>query len=774
MHGQTLTYMYEIEPLATLNTTVKALIGLSDIGRAFFKELNMQLQIVVLPRKPSADDVRLFYESEQEKRGFPELQEEATQLSEAMVKKAVSHSFNYDIFLCVVENRPKFKSINLMTNFIDKYSGVYTERQSKKDFTNASITEASVFEIVKKHLTAEKVTEERVERVLKQLEFYAPEVSMVNLYDQPFSNHIAYTYETYDAGSSKLQQGAQYEQFFGIETFPEITKANNFLSVLQHANLPLTAVYKIDFKDPDVVHKEMLAKQRKITEDAKKFKREYERSSGEYQKALNAAHEGAKEFELTDEAAVRLQVFYRLHAETEAALTQYREKFIRYTKSAKLNINYYTGRQEILRRNIQPYRNEVKKHHLLNLKFLADLNVFGGSKIGDKRGHPFFKNVRTGGAVFLDYITLMSGQTANTEAVTLIYGSSGSGKSFLNFIMMISMLVMSGMPVLKINPKNDEQHIARKLKWLVPFYQNITLGSDASHRGALDPFLIHKDNVELATSEAKNDILLLMNALQYKEVNLYAIDRAVEQMIGQETNLNMVNLARELMKEPTTAYIGENILSMAKMQLGELLLGDDNANFNFEYKKLFTVLTFDNLPIVDDYDGHNLTHVFTNMLLSKTTSIVQNYINYWQRPANIVIDEYFVWSRYPLGKQAVSIFSRMIRSKIKHMYVLTQNVSDVDEESGLLNNTAVTLIGKLSSIEEINLAVKRYNLAGSIEKFLHKKLNANETTEVKDDYDFVLIDYNNRKAPIRVNVPNLELFAAYNNHFSEGELGDEA
>jgi len=767
VNGNTISYVYELEPLASLNTTIYALQGLSDIGRAFFKELNMQLQVVVLPRKPKKQDIRMFYEGEQNKRSFEELREVANKLREDLIQKAVNNSYNYDIFLFVVENRPKFSSINLMTNVIDRFTHVYTEKESKKLFLNARVTGESIYEVVSKHLSVYKVTTSVTEDILRKLEFYTSDEKMMNVYDQPYSNHITYHYEVYDESKEKLVTKQQYEQFFGIESFPEVTNANNFLSVIQNANLPLTAVYKIDFKPPEDMYREMLGRKAQITKDAKRFQREYHRSSSEYQRALNKAHEGVKEFELTDEAAVQLQVFYRLHAPSEDALMQCREKFIRYATKAKLKINYYSGRQEVLRKNAQPFQSIVKKHHLLKLKFLADLNIFGGSKIGDTIGHPFFRNVRTGGTVFLDYIKLMSGKTANTEAVTLMYGSSGSGKSFLNFLMIITMLVLSGMPVLKINPKNDEKNIAKKLKWLVPFYQNISLGSDNSHKGALDPFLIYKDNVQEAISEAKNDILILMNALKYKEINLYAIDLAVDGMLKAGIQLNMINLCHELIKNEKTAYIGQNILSMSKMRLGQLFLGDDNSDFRLDYDKLFTVLTFDNLPIIDDYNAHNLEHVFTDLLLGKTASIVQTYVNHWERPANVVVDEYFVWSRYPLGKQAVSIFGRMIRAKQKHMYVLTQNVSDIDEESGLLNNTAVSFIGKLSSIEEIQLAVRRYNLAGSMETFLMKKLMATETTEAKKDYDFVLIDYNNRKAPVIANVPNMGLFDAYNNHLTE-------
>ena len=770
IHGNVISYAYEVEPLASLNTTLGALQTLSNIEREFFKELNMQLQIAILPRKPKQADLQEFYQSEKDKRAFEELLDERATLEQGMIRKAVNNSFNYDIFLFVVENRPKFKSVNVMSNFLDKYTGTFTEKQSRKLFKNAQITEESVQAVVNKHLSYTVVAENKLIQVMKKLEFYYPEEEVLSIHDQPLELAIKYNFEYLDTRTEKLVQQEQYEEFLGIEKFPDTNKANNFLSVIQNTNLPLTTIYKIDFRNPDEMYKEMLGKKSQIEKDAKKFKREYKRNSAEYQRALNAAHEGAKEFELTDEAAVRLQAFYRLHATTEEELVSYREKLLRYCKKAKLKINYYGGRQERLRQNMMPYNNLVKKHHLTNLKFLADLNVFGGSKLGDKIGHPFFKNVRTGATVFLDYIKLMSGRTANTEAITMMYGSSGSGKSMLNFFMIMQMLIFSGMSVLKINPKNDEQNIGANLKWLMPFYQNICLGSDSNHKGALDPFLLYKDNIKEAISVAKNDILLLMNALKYQEIDLYAIDMAVDKMIEKGTKLNMTNLCHELMRDDKVAFIGKNILSMSKMTLGELFLGDDDSNFHFDYGKLFTVLTFDNLPVISAYNPHNLEHVFTNLLLGKTTTIVQNYINYWERPANIVIDEYFVWSRYPIGKQAVAVFGRMIRAKQKHMFVLTQNPSDVDEESGLLNNTAVTFIGKLSSPEEVEIATKRYNLGKSLKDFLLKKQAASETKEGKKvDYDFILIDYNNRKAPVQGIIPSQDIFNDYNNHYQESE-----
>lgn len=768
MNGETITYGFRLMPFPVINETAETLKMYASEHKQFFKELNMSLEIAIVPVEATDKELVTFYE-EREHSVFEEYREQREKIKNNLREIVKQSAYTYYVYLFVVENKISYKSISPVKRMLQKYDATYRAKQSKRhtrvSINNALTTSQSIEKIIEDTLNGYEVMHSsELMQAIEYVRSAMPPREYSSVSSIAKDKVIEYDLEYFV--EDRLIQEKLYESFYFVEKVPDKSFPANYLTQIQYSNIPITMYLKCDFKLPEQAHKEMLLKKTQIKKDSKKFVRNYGRTSGEYQRSLNRAHEGEKAFELTDDSAALFQIMFKLHAKTEEELSEHKKMIFSAFRKMKYEINTMIGRQEVMREHVLPWNSLIKKHAMTELQYVADLNILGGSNLGDKTGHPFYRNQQTGEIVYLDYRKLMRGETASTSAISIFYGESGSGKSMVSYILAMVLHIMEKFPVLKINPKNDEKNIGTYQKWILPYYQNIILGSEGTHKGSLDPFYLYKDDVVSATNIAKEDIVNLAHCLKYRDINIYAVDQAVEYMIETNIKLNMTNLAKVLIKRDETKQIGEMILSVGNDRLGRLFVGDDQTSFSFDFSKYFTVLTFDDLPIIEKFDRYKLEHVITDILLTKTSAIVQQFIAYWNIPSLLIIDEYFILKRYPQGEATVDVMARIIRSKKCHMFLMTQSPSDTMDAQGIdkfANNTAMVLIGTLGSRDEILIAKKRYNLSNSLEKKLYLKLEQSKTKKKKKVHDFILYDYNKKKGNVTVVIPDNDMFLDYRN-----------
>ncbi|MGL5972792.1 MAG: hypothetical protein ACRCZK_03665, partial [Oscillospiraceae bacterium] len=420
MVDETISYAYEISPIPVLNEAQDVLEATSAQQKQFFSKLNMPLHIVSMPKQVDIDKLETYYNSEADN-VFEGLEKQQQLLEQTMLDFAKNASNMYHTYCFVNENVPEFQKINPVAEQLKKANFLpasLTKKEAKKTIKNAEVTEEFIYNVFEQTLGgAERLTQEEIQQTLEDMRVFRPKKKYVpsSFYETPQADHIKYTADAIEDDTTTTISWV--EQFFMLEDFGIYDReASNHLTQIQQSGFPITLYYKIYFRQPEKEHKELLAKQTTIKKDAKKFRAAYKRSSGEYQKALLKAQQGIDGFELTDESSARFQIMFRLHAQNEQDLQKYREHVVRIFSKSRIQVNYMIGRQELMREQVLPFTNKIKKHQLTDLNYLSHFNILGGSDLGEEAGHILFKNAKTKEYVALQLKKLMAGKAKSKSA----------------------------------------------------------------------------------------------------------------------------------------------------------------------------------------------------------------------------------------------------------------------------------------------------------------------------------------------------------------------
>lgn len=169
----------------------------------------------------------------------------------------------------------------------------------------------------------------------------------------------------------------------------------------------------------------------------------------------------------------------------------------------------------------------------------------------------------------------------NESAATTFYGNLGQGKSF-NANTLTYLTVLYGGSALIFCPKGERAHWIEDFKYLRDreLITSITLSADESFRGALDPFIIYRDDVESACALAQN-IVAEYNGLTPKDMRYVVLSDALER-IKREPVRGMSVLADILDNYPRDIELGldreakmlaHQLRAMQNIGMSKLLFG---------------------------------------------------------------------------------------------------------------------------------------------------------------------------------------------------------
>lgn len=314
------------------------------------------------------------------------------------------------------------------------------------------------------------------------------------------------------------------------------------------------------------------------------------------------------------------------------------------------------------------------------------------------------------------YLDISRATKLNSSASAGFYGTLGGGKSFgANLLFYLS--VLYGAYGLVIDPKGERSNWIKDLPELQDQINIITLSSDEEDKGKLDPFIIYKDDVELAASLAISMLSELFN-INSKDDEYIAILEAIELVKSQE-NRSMTLLADILLNMDqdddlglSGKKLGRKIKLLRNMAMAGLLFGEGGEE-GLDFKKRVNIIQIQNLnmPKPDTpKEEYTQEEVLSTVLMLPIASFARKFMHQTRRFFKIVeFDEAWALESNSAGKQMMNALIREGRALNAGCLFISQSTKDVKEEA-VKTNISYKFCFKAREIEEIKSVLEFLDL----------------------------------------------------------------
>lgn len=748
-YNDTISYVYQIKPMNSLYVSEQSANDLVTNLYSKLAKINMQGEIIIRPVRINEKHILDYYEESYQKYGKEELLALKNTYMQDLKKQLFrSIRYRYEIYIVFCQGRPE---INKRV-FSNVTKGHYAPLEQYV-VDSAREVDKVIYDKLSTGLSISKPDDLQCQKLLQYLQIPF-ESTLFEYYVEPRPRYMKYNYTDIRYGKEKELLS---QTFIATKLPLKLEGVNRVLNEIQLFEYPVDIIIKFDFELTKKFAEAMSAKKHKIEKDQKMFRDNYGYDSVEYHRERVLAMKGETAIELGEDCKAKFQLMFRIRANDEEML-QKREKNLRsHLDTYKIEVNYKVGRQEQLRNNLIPFDVTIFENvFTTDIKYMCNFNFLGGLYIGEETdGFIISSTVPARLPILVDFLALLRGETKNLSTTTCIAGESGGGKSQLsNSIMMICMLFL-GMKVLCVDPKGDRYKLATQLG---DNASNLVIGSSESHQGMFDPFILYKEE---GLEKAKTDIVLLARSVNPDlQINIYNIDKAYDVMMDKikkkrkgYTKPTLLLLAKELVA--FDELVGETLLSLSKGKMARLFFASQDTVFAFDLSKPFNLVTFADVPNLDNFDKNNIDHQLFSLLLSKTEGLLMTFLRENQLPKLIAMDEYKVWKATTQGAAVVENVNRIIRSMQGLLVLISQSFSDFEE--GILQNTSQFFVGSLKSEEDIEKVISFFDLTNnlSIRDAIVDRTKSEGVIEAMK-YNFLYSDYNNRKCMAKLEF--LDLF----------------
>lgn len=423
------------------------------------------------------------------------------------------------------------------------------------------------------------------------------------------------------------------------------------------------------------------------------------------------------------------------------------------------------------------------------------------NELGDHEGQYIGYTVKDGKPVNLDMSIACH---KNMSASVTITGPLGSGKSVLaNYIAYLHALL--GAFVLLIDPKGDRG------KWvnselfppalLKRVLNVVTLSSDDSFRGKLDPFIIYKDNFEEAKNLAWSIVAELFD-LKLKDDEYIVFSKYVNQLKNNEKPC-MAKLCDIFDEVPdddkhkdTATKLAERIRALKEMGMSKLLFGygDEEA---ISITKRMTVIQTQNFNLAksnkskDNYTTSELVSAVIMMVLgdfAKKFATTPRYLDKEETiPAfsSIVFDEAYSLAKTERGMVLYDELARIGRYFNSNCIFLTHSILDIPE--AIKNAITYKFCYRAENAEEaeriliyLGLEVNEKNIKMLLELGKPKKKRIIKRDDIDEDVETpvwdpvcLFMDMHKRISAIYVDLVFQHLLDTFNSTPARKKQGNE-
>lgn len=365
-------------------------------------------------------------------------------------------------------------------------------------------------------------------------------------------------------------------------------------------------------------------------------------------------------------------------------------------------------------RQVPDYVHRVPPEVLAGSMFLA------ASGLGDASG-PYVGHTGVLGRPV--YIDPGLPPKVNRSGSMAFIGSLGGGKSFAANLFTYLAVITGGGRALILDPKGERGRWPQLLPELGDQVRVITLGSRPEDAGKLDPFVVGKGLGPEAQAETGNlavSLLSFLTGAHTGEARFAAIMRAVEETL-QGPNPSMTTVMEVLAQmgesDPEAAALAEYLRALSHRAYASLLFGTGTET-GPDLSHPVTVLQLQDLtmpPPERPASEYSLEELLSVGLMHAVTVFATHFTLADPRIFKIVLmDEAWTLTASPQGRALVARLLRTGRSHNSALYLVTQNVADLLDET-IKNNLGPTLIFRSSDETEIGRGLALLNLDASAE-----------------------------------------------------------
>lgn len=368
-------------------------------------------------------------------------------------------------------------------------------------------------------------------------------------------------------------------------------------------------------------------------------------------------------------------------------------------------------------RRVQDYVHRLPPEVLAGSMFLA------ASGLGDNSGAYVGQTGVLGRPVYLDPGLPPK---INRSGSMAFVGSLGGGKSFAANLFSYLSVVTGGARALVLDPKGERTNWPRLLPELGDMVRVITLGTRPEDRGKLDPFVVGRGLGPDAAAETGNLAVSLLSFLagaRTGEPRFLAIMRAVEHVLkAPQPSLTAVvdRLAELGAADPDCAALADYLRALANRAYASLLFGDGTET-GPDLSHPLTVLQLQDLtmpPPERSQADYSLEELLSVGLMHAVTVFATHFTLDDPRVFKIVLlDEAWTLTSSPQGRALVARLLRTGRAHNSAVYLVTQNVADLLDET-IKNNLGARLLFRSTDETEIAKGLAFLNLEGSAENVM--------------------------------------------------------
>ncbi|MDB4896514.1 MAG: hypothetical protein JWN15_2776, partial [Firmicutes bacterium] len=361
--------------------------------------------------------------------------------------------------------------------------------------------------------------------------------------------------------------------------------------------------------------------------------------------------------------------------------------------------------------------------HRIPPEVLAGSMFLGTRALGDATG-PYIG--RTGVLRRPVYIDPALPPQLNRSASIAFLGSLGGGKSFTANLLTYLAVVASGAQALVLDPKGERSTWAEDLPELAGHLRVVTLGASNADNGKLDPFIMWRGMEDQDLRETGNmavSLLSFLANLQTGDRRFLAVMQAVEQVAAEpQPALGKVvdRLAAIGQNDPEVATLAEYYRALSRRAYANLIFGRGDEQ-GVDLKHRMNVLQLQHLtmpPAGKPREEFSLEELLSVALMHAVTGFATQFTRRDRGTFKIVLlDEAWALMASSQGRGLVSHLLRTGRAMNNAVYLVTQNVADLLDET-VKNNIGAKFIFRSFDSQEIEKVLQFLNLEPEQENIL--------------------------------------------------------
>lgn len=744
-------YFYDVTPTNSHFVDEGQVSALVELFQRKMIRLNMPGQIVIRPVSIQATELVKYYNNVYKAQGLTPFRTIAQGILKDIADLNRFLRYRYQISFIFVEGRENFEVTSLRSfSFLKK-----NVEMAKDTFEFAQIVNEQILNELNNGCEARKMTSEEVNGLISYLACPV-EQPVESFFYTPGAQLMEYEYKllhNVDDG----EMAKVVTRNIMISNLPsKMNETSNIFNRLQLMDFPVDIVLKFDILANRDFVKKMQRKEVDIEKSIKAESKNRGYTSRETKKAAHLRTVGIQGENADEKAKVKYQIMLRVYAKTQEMLLKRYNKLQLYLgadveREDGIQIAYEIGYQEEIANNMNPFDVTYSKHvHTTDISFLAKFNWLGGLYIGEPDVGMIIGYTRPGKIpVRINPFAPIEGKSRRTAPVSIFMGESGSGKSQLMNNLMLEYIAIYGLKFIAIDPKGDRYKLFDKMP--PGMAQNIVLGGESDQRGILDPFVNYEP--DKAIKKAQTLLMQFARAINPQhQINLRYIDQAIEDCQkevdeGMIKKITLTEVSKKLHKyDPLWS---DNMLSLTSGELSYLFFAQHDKpvkNFNLTYS--LNLVTFAGVPDIKKFDPHNKEHQIFSILIAEIETFIHKFMRMNENEVTgIMLDEVQVWLNTTDGSNAIDNLTRLGRSFQTLIMLADQRGATF---KGIRDQASQVFIGSIASGEEVEDIIEYYGLDNNeaIRSLLEDKTKV-EGFEKDQQYRFLYIDYNNRKAVLR-------------------------